>query len=60
MSNVGLRISPSLAYLAEEKYWCSGWDREVQRKVGSLRMDRFRLSDRLERTDDPGMKGDTG
>lgn len=60
LSNMGLRISPSLAYLAEEKYWCSGWDREVQRKVGSLKIERFRLSDKPERTDDPGIKGGTG
>lgn len=46
---MGLRMSPSLAYLAEEKYWRSGWDSEVQRKVGSLRMDRLRLSDRPDR-----------
>lgn len=60
LSNMGLRISPSLAYLAEEKYWCSGWDREVQRKVGCLKIERFRLSDKLERTDDPAIKGGTG
>lgn len=52
---MGLRMSPSLAYLAEEKYWRSGWDSDVQRKVGSLKMDRLRFSDRPERP--PGRNG---
>lgn len=51
MSKMGLRIRPSLAYLAEEKYCCSVRDRDVQRKVGSLKMD-LRLSCRLESTND--------
>lgn len=60
MSKIGLRIRPSLAYLAEEKYWCSGWDSDVQRKVGSLRMERFRLSDRPDSTEDPDRNGGMG
>lgn len=60
MSNIGLRMRPSLAYLADEKYCCSGWDRDVQRKVGSFRIERLRLSDKLDRTDGPDMKGGTG
>lgn len=50
---MGLRMRPSLAYLAEEKYCCSGWDRDVQRKVGSLRIERLRLSDKPDITEGP-------
>lgn len=57
---MGLRIRPSLAYLAEEKYCCSVRDRDVQRKVGSLRMERLRLSCRLESTEGPERKGAMG
>lgn len=57
MSNMGLRIRPSLAYLAEEKYCRSGWDRDVQRKVGSLKIDLLRLSDKPGRPDGPDRKG---
>lgn len=41
LSNIGLRISPSLAYFAEEKYCGSDLEcfREVQRNVGSRRID---------------------
>lgn len=57
LSKMGLRMRPSLAYLAEEKYWRSGWDSEVQRKVGSLRMDLLRLSDRPDRPGGPDRNG---
>lgn len=57
---MGLRMRPSLAYLAEEKYRCSGWDRDVQRKVGSRRIERFRLSDKLDSTDGPDRNGGMG
>lgn len=57
---MGLRIRPSLAYLAEEKYCRSGWESDVQRKVGSLRIERLRLSDRLDSTDGPDRNGGMG
>lgn len=57
---MGLRMRPSLAYLAEEKYCCSGWDKDVQRKVGSLRIERLRLSDKLDSTDGPARNGGMG
>ena len=60
LSNMGLRMRPSLAYLAEEKYCCLGWDREVQRKVGSLKIERLRLSDKLDSTDGPDRNGGMG
>lgn len=60
MSNMGLRMRPSLAYLAEEKYCCSGWDREVQRKVGSLRIERLRLSDKPDSAGGPDRNGGAG
>lgn len=60
LSNTGLRIRPSLAYLAEEKYCCFGWDRDVHRKVGSLRIERLLLSDKLGSTDGPGRNGGMG
>lgn len=45
LSNIGLRMRPSLAYFAEEKYCDSDLEclREVHRNVGSRRMD-FRFS----------------
>lgn len=51
---MGLRMRPSLAYLADEKYCRSGWDSDVQRKVGSLRIERLRLSDRPDMPDRNG------
>lgn len=58
LSKIGLRIRPSLAYLAEEKYWGSDREgfREVQRNVGSRRID-FRFSCAGAAAED-GKKGD--
>ena len=60
LSNTGLRMRPSLAYLAEEKHCCSLRGCDVQRKVGCLRMEQMRLSCDLESTEGPGRKGVTG
>lgn len=58
LSNTGLRMSPSLAYLAEEKHW-RGATAEVQRKVGWRRMERC-WSCRGESTGGGGRKGAMG
>lgn len=57
LSNMGLRIRPSLAYFADEKYCCSGCGRDVQRKVGSLKIDRLRLSAKPESMDGAEQNG---
>ncbi len=56
LSKVGLRIRPSFAYLAEEKYLFSAHDKDFQRKVGSRSMER-RLSWELESIGGVGRKG---
>lgn len=57
---MGFRMRPSLAYLAEEKYCCSERHGDVQRKMGSLRMERLRLSCKLDNTEGPDRKGAMG